>query len=542
VRRRLAAALAVAAGLALASPLAAAAARTAAGARAYRGIDRAARVGWIKPADAKRYRTAVYLAERGARFGAPLRARVLESQLAQVSTLSGSYISPRALALFSQLRENVDYLASHRIPADGTDVTGPDGVVYRWFSGKGFEFHPLANFSKLDNLAAAKNLDATAQLADALLARAIPRAGGRLYWEYSFPYGSGRAPWASGLAQAVAAQALARASAVLGDDSLLAAAAKAYATIPGLVQSTTGGPWIRLYGFDHEVVLNAQLQTVVSLREYATRSGDARAQELADGLLAAARALFPRFDTGDWSRYELGGAYASRGYQEFVTDLIGKLAKQTQDPFWTATAARFVNYTYEPPVVTQPGEPEAVLAVPQPLDGYLDTVQIPIELSKRASLTVSVGGTILTYRRLPPGRRVIAWKAASELAPGTYPVTVRAVDFGGNHASYRLAPLTVLWDTEPPPVTASVDPSTNTLTWDADDPGTPWLALRVTLTDPAGVQPPQTIDLGQEAVSGTLELAVPPGTWSAVLEATNSAELTTAVELGTLSGTPAPQP
>ncbi len=538
MRRRWAAALAVAGLVALASPLAAAAARTTAGALAYRGIDRAAKIGWIKTPDANRYRTAVYLAERGARFGAPLRADVLRAQLAQVSTIWDSYIGPRALALFSQLRENVDYLAAHPIPADGTDVTGSDGVVYRWFAGKGFEFHPLANFSALDNLASSRNVDGTQQLAEALLARAIPRSGGRLYWEYAFPYGIGRPPWASGLAQAVAAQALARASSLLQDTSLLAAAQKAYATIPGLLQSTSAGPWIRLYGFNHEVVLNAQLQTILSLREYAQRSGDTGAQTLADQLLASARTLFPRFDTGDWSLYELGGGYAPRGYQEFVTDLLGKLAQQTQDPFWAAVAARFVNYTYQPPVVTQPGAPQAILAVPQPVDGYLDTVQIPITLSKRASLTIAVAGKVLTFSRVPGGSRVLTWKPGADVKPGTYPVTVRAVDFGGNHASYTLAPVTVIWDTTPPPVTASVDASNN-LTWNADDPGTPWLALKVVLTDPSGVQPQQTIDLGQENVSGTLELNVPPGTWTAVLLATNSAGLTTQVALPQLTGPPA---
>ncbi|MBV8065126.1 MAG: hypothetical protein JOY73_06360, partial [Actinobacteria bacterium] len=267
--RRPAAAFAVAACVALAWPLGAAAARTAAGALADRGIDRAARIGWIKAPDAQAYHADVYLAERAARFGPPLRRQALESQLAQVSTIWDSYIGPRALALFSQLRENVDYLTAHPIPADGTDVTGPDGVVYRWFSGKGFEFHPLANFSMLDNLAAAKNADGTRQLADALVARAIPQPGGRWYWEYAFPYGMGRPPWASGLSQSVAAQALARASALLGDPALLDAARKAYATIPGLIQGTSAGPWIRLYGFNHETVLNAQLQAVLSLREYA---------------------------------------------------------------------------------------------------------------------------------------------------------------------------------------------------------------------------------------------------------------------------------
>src|SRR5262249_34905485 len=73
----------------------------------------------------------------------PLRARLLGTVLAQVATLR-SPIGPRALQLYATLEENADYLAAHRVPAAGTDVTGRDGVVYRFFDGEGLQFHPLA--------------------------------------------------------------------------------------------------------------------------------------------------------------------------------------------------------------------------------------------------------------------------------------------------------------------------------------------------------------------------------------------------------------
>lgn len=533
-RRRFVAALAVAAAAALASPLAAWASAASSAALARRGIERALGTGWIKEPDARRYRADVYLAMRGIRTLPPLRARVLEAQLAQVAASWDSYISPRALALFSQLRENVDYLGSHGVPSTQVDVTGPDGVVYRWFPGKGLEFHPLANFAKLNTLAAGRNEDATRELADALVARGIPRAGS-LLWEYPFPYGAGRPPWTSGLAQAVAAQALARASRLLGDPSLLAAAEKAYLAIPGkLSLQLQTGPWIRLYGFNREVVLNAQLQAILSLQEYAETAGDAAAQAFAQKLIDATRGMLPRFDTGDWSLYELGGGYASRHYQEFVTQLLGKLAKRTADPFWQDAAARFVNYTFEPPRVTQPEPPPTLVAYPQPLDGFLDAVSIPITLSKRASLTLVVAGKVLTWSRLARGDHVLTWKPGPDVKPGTYKVTVRAVDFGGRKASFSLAPVTVAWDTSPPPVSAQV--SGTTLSWQASDPGTPWLALKLELSDPTGAQPQQIVDLGRQATSGSLQLAIPPGTWYAALDATNSAGLTTKVFLPALTG------
>jgi hypothetical protein len=544
-RRRLGA-VAVTAAVALAFPLASSASATRAALLAKRGIAQAVARGWVKEADARRYRADVYRAQQGIRALPKLRGYVLESQLAQVSAIWDSYISPRATALFAQLRENVDYLSTHRIPSSATDVRGPDGVVYRWFPGKGLEFHPLANFARLNTLAAQRNGDAARQLADALLARAIPRQG-TLLWEYAFPYGPGRPPWASGLAQAVAAQALSRASSVLEDDSLLVAAERAYEAIPGaLALKLPTGPWVRLYGFDREVVLNAQLQAILSIEEYAATSGDLGAQAFAQRLLAATRGLFPRFDTGDWSRYELGGGYAKRTYQVFVTTLLGKLAKQTGDPFWQDAAARFVNYTYEPPQVTQPDPPPTLVAYPVPADGWLDSVQIPITLSKRAtSLVLVVAGKVLTWRNLPGGDRTLTWKPGPDVQPGTYPVTVRATDFGGNHASYSLAPVTVGWDTAPPPLTPdtmTVDTATNVLTWTANEPGTPWLELKLELTDPTGVNPFQLIDLGQQPTSGAVQLTIPPGTWYAAVDATNSAGLTTKVYLPALTGIAPPAP
>jgi len=536
--RRFGAALAIAAAGALALPLAAAAHGLRSAELAKRGIANAVDHGWIKSSDARRYRADVYLAQRGIRVLPRLQAGVLAAQLSQVSAIWDSYISPRATALFSQLRENVDYLSTHRVPTQTVDVLGPDGVVYRWFPGKGLEFHPLANFARLNSLALKADSDDAQQLVDALLARAIPRRG-TLLWEYAFPYGSGRPPWASGLAQAVGAQALSRAAVVLGDDRLLAAAEKAYLAIPGkLAVQLSGGPWVQLYGFDHEIVLNAQLQAILSLEEYGETADDPAAQTYAQQLLAAARGLFWRFDTGDWSRYELGGGYAKRSYQEFVTTLLGKLARQSGDPFWQDAAARFLNYTYQPPHVTQSQPPPALTAYPQPVDGWLDSVEIPITLSKRASVTLAVAGNVLTWRNLPRGDNVLAWKPGPGVQPGTYPVTVRAVDFQGRHAAYSLAPVTVAWDTAPPPLTSDdvhVD-STNVLTWSVDEPGTPWLELEIDLSDPAGVQPSQVLVLGQQPTSGSVQLSVPAGTWAATLEATNSDGLTTSVPLPTLNG------
>jgi len=496
-----------------------------------RGISHALRQHWLQPAAAARYRRDVAQAVRDESRLPPLRARVVAAQLSQLTPLWDSYTSPRALALFSQLEQNLAYLETHRVPRGRVDVRDADGVVYRWFAGQGLEFHPLASFSALDNVAAAHDAEATETLAHALLARAIPR-GNRLIWEYSFRYGLGLPPWASGMAEALAAQALARSGALLGDAGLTAAAGRAYAAVPPLTMQTAAGPWIRLYGFDHETVLNAQLQAVISLSEYARTVGDEAAGALAQRMGAAARALLPRFDTGDWSLYELGGPYAPLEYEQYVTTLLARLAAQTQDPFWSDTAQRFQHYL-GPPQVAEGAPPPTLY--PQPQDGWLDTASIPITLSQRSSLTLTVAGKVFTYR-LAAGTHVLTWAPPPTLAPGTYPVTVSAVSYVGRRATVHLQPVVVAWDTAPPSFPQVPQLQGTTLSWQADDPGTPWLHLVLQLTDPTGVNAPQALDLGTQQVTGSAQVTLPAGTWQATLQATNSAGQTATLALGTLTG------
>jgi len=194
------------------------------------------------------------------------RADLLRTVVADVAALWRSYTRPRALVLFSTLAFNERWLAEH--PAEGShpDLTADDGVVYRFFWSHGYVFHPLANFAKLNELAARGDDEGAVRLAQALLARAIPRGDG-LVWEYEFPFASGRAPWTSGMVQAVAAQALARAGDVVSDQALLDAADAAYAAVPGLLSSgSPARPWVALYSFDRVPVLNAHAELVRGYR------------------------------------------------------------------------------------------------------------------------------------------------------------------------------------------------------------------------------------------------------------------------------------
>ena len=228
---------------------------------ALEALERSVAAGLVSDADAGRYRAVLRRAAVVRARVPPLRREILGRVLAQIATYA-SPLAPRALALYSTLELNVDYLKRKRVPRSRLDVVGGDGTVYRAVAGKGLQFHPLANAVKLNGYALDGHAEAARGLADALAARALSRAGGVRVWEYPFDFGSVPAPWTSGMAQAVLAQALARAGQLLADPALLALARSAFRAVPrSLDRELPAGPWVELYSGSSLVVLNAQLQS-----------------------------------------------------------------------------------------------------------------------------------------------------------------------------------------------------------------------------------------------------------------------------------------
>ena len=345
--------------------------------------------------------------------------------LAEVASLSGRLTGPRAAALFGQLKANDDYFARQWAPADKTDITDASGVVYRYFGGRCFEFHPLANFGELNADVARGDVAATRLLADALVARGVYQHGGGIGWEYYFSFGGGRAPWLSGMAQAVAAQALARAATLVTDETTLLTrqARGAYRTIPGrLLTRVAAGPWIRLYAFRSTAVLNAQLQAVISLESYAAAVDDASAAALAARMQHAAAATLPKFDTGYWTYYSLARDPSPLDYQRYVAQLLTKLAPA--DPRFADAATRFASYLHQPPAFK--------LA-----NGGLGEVRF--WLSKPATVNAVSAAGKTHHVALDAGWHTLSWREPTRT--GTYPVELSAVDWAGNHAALEALPI-----------------------------------------------------------------------------------------------------
>jgi D-glucuronyl C5-epimerase-like protein len=335
------------------------------------------------------------------------------------------------------------------------DVRAPSGVVYRRYGVHGYQFQPLASFGRVNALVDEGELRRARSLGHALVARG-EHAGACLYWKYSFGVYGGRPGWTSGLTQAVAAQALAR----IG---LMSDARRAFAAIPRkLLMRLPQGLWVRIYSFSNTVVLNAQLQALLSLHQYAALTHDGRASELSAELAQSTRLLLPRFDTGWWSRYELTGGGAPIGYHRYVTSLLWKLARTYGGGVWARLAQRFRVDWRQPPVLSVLPPNSRVYLFPSARRAQ---VSLGFTVSKPALLTVRIGDVSATAWR-PAGRHVLLWRPGAHSAP-TVAATISAVDYAGNRGWGSSPAIRVRRDVTPPVVQAQL--VGNELFWRAYD-------------------------------------------------------------------------
>lgn len=518
------------AALLMAAPEAAAHARAGAyrdAAKAARGLDSAVAAHRLAARDARRHHETLRFAVRVLPVLPRWRASVLARVLADVAA-ARPYDRARALTLFSALGLNARYLRWSDVPARGRDVLGPSGVVYRSFGRHGLRFHPLASFGKLNSHATRGRTRRTRLLASALVARAR-QPGGALVWEYHVAANGGRPPWTSGLAQAVAAQALARAG-------YLTKARRAYAgLVRGLLEARASGPWVRLYSFDGAPILNAQLQAAVSIHEYARRAKDRDAARVAKKMLRAAGATLPHFDTGSWSTYALGGRDASLGYQTFVTSLLWKAARI--DAAWRPAAVRFRDYLRKPPEIKRGKRPAIVY--PLPADGFRDHATISFWLSKPATVKLLVAGETHTAWFGSGWQRMAWWP--QRRPPGRYALHLVATDRVGNTSKRRLQSVPVRRDTRRPHLRVKL--VAGRLEWHARDSGTPWIRLRLVLQRAGAVR---DVRLGNVRHQGRTPLPVQlDRTWHLAVAAADSSGNVAKLTVGRIGRTaagPAPRP
>jgi hypothetical protein len=332
-------------------------------------VTRAWLAGRLGDAAAERYRAILRRAEAAAAELEGVRAAELAGAVGGVRALAAAkrLTASRMPLAFATLARNVRQWRSRPMPlASDRRTYAGDPAVYQYFPGQGMQFHPLATAGRANALAAdceeaAERSSRAAcprrrlrAILDALVA-ATSRRGGFRAWEYRFDYGGGRAPWVSGMAQATAAQALARGAAVLREPSYGAVALDALGAFEapppvGVAVPAEGGTEYVMYSFDPGLrILNGFLQAVVGLHDVAEATGSPQARRLFAAGEGVARRSVAAYDTGAWTRYSLAGREASLEYHRLVRDFAKGLCDRTGEESYCESAARFTRYETEPP-------------------------------------------------------------------------------------------------------------------------------------------------------------------------------------------------
>ncbi|HEX2104409.1 MAG TPA: D-glucuronyl C5-epimerase family protein [Solirubrobacteraceae bacterium] len=352
------------ASLGAASVLAAPAPAHAAGDPLLRAIQQAEAAGAVPPPQGLAYRDVLARARATRDALRGVRRREMAAALRVAASIAnGGRLTPaRMPAVFLTLRRNAEWWAAHGPPVAGSPgESGARGrrcrplpararaarvefagseLVFQYYRGLGLQIQVNGTWARANALLGSTNPAFVARGA-ALLNELLPLAvlrDGVLAWEYLFPIFGGRPPWISALSQATAVQAMTRAAAKLGRPDLLtpaAQAAGAFAFPPPAgvrVLLGRGQAWYVLYSFaPRQRVLNAHLQALAALFDFAQASADPHTRAAYDAGLLAARRRIGGFDTGVWSKYANPGALADLNYHVLNRDLARGVCRRSAD-------------------------------------------------------------------------------------------------------------------------------------------------------------------------------------------------------------------
>lgn len=360
---------------------------------------------------------------------------------ADAMAAAGQLVPARLVPVFATIDANVNWWQNGPLLASSQRVSvGDSPLIWQYYPGQGIQLQMLGNFGKANALWAGKKKAALRALLDALLPLAIDR-GGWPAWEYYFRFGGGSPPWTSSISQGTAVQVLGRAAQLLADPSLAAQGAAALGAFEqpppsGVRVDTDSGPFYAIYSFaPDQRVINAHLQALVGLYDFAQITGDARALGLFQQGDAEAQVVLPQYDTGRWSLYDQNHE-SDLSYHNLVTGFLDNLCKRTATPVYCDTAARFKADLTAAPSVT-PTTARVRAGAPAKLEFSLDKVS-------RVGLVVSQGSRTLYSTSAVVGRGAQSFMWSRPAAPGVYDVRVVATDLAGNRSLPATRTLRVL--------------------------------------------------------------------------------------------------
>jgi hypothetical protein len=353
-----------------------------------------------------------------------------------------SQLTPSRLpALFTTLERNRQWWTTGRLLSYGQRVEFSDSeLVWEYYPGEGIQLQVLGTFGKANGLWQAKDDQGLRALLDEMLPLAAERDGA-LTWEYEFDFGGGAPPWTSAMSQATGIQALSRAAKRLADPVYLETATRALKlfSLPppvGVRVSTQAGARYLLYSFaPGQIVVNAFVQTLVGLYDYAQFTHSAVAGRLFRAGDRQARLDVRAGDTGAWSLYQLGGAESDLSYHELLQGFLANLCDRTKTNVYCTTAEDYAQDLKQPPELTLLTQRVRVR----------DHVLVRFHLSKvsRVGLTIRYGDAtaLTTSATVSRGDHAYGWTVPNRR--GTYDVTLTATDLAGN-AGKATGTITVL--------------------------------------------------------------------------------------------------
>jgi hypothetical protein len=355
----------------------------------------------------------------------------------------GELTPARLPAVSLTLERNTEWWSSAAVPVNGQRLVF-DGtrVIWQYYRGQGLQLQMLANFAQANALWSSKKRTPLRELVDELTPLGTVRGDGSIAWEYYFRFGGGAPPWSSSIAQGTAVQSLGRAGALLSQPAYTDLAARSLALFEqpppsGVRRDTADGAFYLIYSFAPKLlVLNAHLQAVIGLYDFAALTGDPRAEALYQSGVAEARAAVPRYDTGRWSLYSLERE-SDLSYHQLVATFLGNLCKRIEEGVFCDTAARFEEYETEPPVVKR--STRRVRA------GRPAKVAFSLDKISRVGMTIADArghAVFATSAVVGHGRRYFTWSSPSRA--GRYTLRLSATDLAGNRADPVEAPLRVL--------------------------------------------------------------------------------------------------
>jgi hypothetical protein len=345
---------------------------------------------------------------------------------------AGALTASRLPALFLTVDRNRQWWMTGPLLSTGQRVEfAGSQLLWEYYPGQGIQLQVLGSFGKADGLYSRgpSGYGALEELLGELIPLAAQRGGG-LTWEYYFHFDGGVPPWTSAMSQATGLEALSRAYRATRSSYYLQVAQQVlpvFTTRPpaGVAVPTARGTRFVQYTFTPGTsIINAFLQTLIGLHDYAAVSGNPIAQQLFSAGNAEAQAEVPHFDTGAWSLYQ-PGIEDDLSYHELVTGFLAQLCTDTKARVYCSTAQHFQGYLTTPPVLQQ--------LTQRAKARYSTGLRFRLSKYSHVGVVLTRGSRTVyaTSAYLPYGTDQITLPA---LRVSSYGVTIAATDLAGNFA------------------------------------------------------------------------------------------------------------